>query len=194
MNNKIPFVVFGLVLVLALLGGVWQIPAFAQLGTVAAVAPTAVAFQPVIPITGGNCVSNTAIKGKPVSVNLSGAAESSALADVLNAGQVLQICPVKSADLPENTVLNPTGGAIYVSVLDSGKEVKLEEAGKKHTVVFILTASEIELFKKFPAMGILWFDPVKNEWVRLTGVLKDGKLMVDNASVGYYAFGTLNLP
>jgi hypothetical protein len=189
MKTKMTWIAVALVLVVALLGGVWQTGAYAQ--TVPPVVPTQTpVVVPIIPLTGG-CATGDVVKAKPLSVDASGAAQAGVPADGLKAGYTVEVCVLDTKTMTIINTITPTTGVINIAVKEQEKEVTPVTFDKKMEVTFVLTTTELDAFKKDSKMGILWFDPNQNSWVRLQGVLKDNKFSVETDKVGIFTVGTI---
>jgi hypothetical protein len=189
MNTKLPWIAVALVLVVALLGGVWQTGAYAQ--TVPPVVPTQTPVViPIIPLTGG-CSTGDVVKAKPLVVDVTGAVQAGVPADGLKAGYTVEVCVLDTKTMTIVNSITPATGVVNIAVKEQSKAVTPVTFDKKMEVSFVFTASELDAFKKDPKMGILWFDPNQNTWVRLQGTLKDNKFSVETDKVGIFTVGTI---
>lgn len=188
MKSKSVMIIFGVLVVLALVGGAWQTSVFAQ--TVPPVVPAdngTGGGGPVIPPAGGATANQTVENGKAALVT-SGGWQVSAGKNVLPAGDVLGV--TIPGNLPGAGSVSAITGGMYTTLTNNGANVELS-GNQKVVVSFKLSQDQLDAFKKDPNAGILWYDPVKKSWVRLSATLNGDTLSVETSGLGYFVVGSL---
>lgn len=186
MKTKILFASLGLIGVLALLGGTWQLTALAV--TVPPYIPPAPVTQPSTPVTGEGEVTTTD-SGNGAVVEIADLATVSIPPNTLAPGSVIKAVSVLSSMLPENDMLDSIGSIVHISIDQNGEDMT-GSLSSSMNVVMTLTAEQVEAFKKDPKMGVQWYDPEKKEWVKIPATLMDGKISFNTKQTGYFAFAS----
>jgi hypothetical protein len=168
--------VFGLaitLIVIAMIGGTWKVTYAA--GTVAPIQPTKAAVSPTTAPTETSKDASITDPTKPVDVSLG----------------------VVGINIPANTL--PKGTEVNVKVVDPSNESAIHASSVfaevtvngtgKFKVYFNLSQSQIDDYMKNPNSGILYWDPAKKAWTRLTATLENGVLSVEVDHGGLYTCG-----
>ena len=188
MKDKTPLVIFVVVVALAVIGGTWQSSVFAA--TVPPTVPTkeaVVLSTPVVDTWQETVVSGT----EAASVAIPGLATVDVPAGLLKDGSKVKASALKPEDVPSQENFANISGVLYLSIEEDGAEMT-EELAEPVSITFELTADQIEAFKKDPGMSVQWFDPEKEEWVRIPATLSENKLVIQTKKAGYFVFGSSN--
>jgi hypothetical protein len=186
MKNKLPPILFALIVGLALFGGTWQMSPFA------ATVPPVVPEQPVVqsspPVSGTGQVSTTD-DGNGARIEITNQALISVPANTLQPGTVIKASTVISSEAPSSGSLSSINNVLFLDLSKDGVSLS-NPLTSSISISMTLSDDQIEAFKKDPTLGVQWYDPDKKEWVKLPASLVDGKLVFETKKGGYFAFGS----
>lgn len=183
MKNIMPFFIIGGITFLALFGSFWQVNSFAA---TLPVSPTGLeikerAFQVEIVEEDQVVVS----EGRDTEIDFPGYVHVAIPEGALPVGTFVIVDKLNPSSIPEGNTISGVRNPVQVSF--SGIK-----PAQKGLMTFDLTPQAIEAYKTNTKMGILYFDPSKNEWELLAGVLSsNGQLSIDMDKEGIYTLGLI---